>query len=347
MKEIKFLLLWFGLFCLFSSCSWEQNKEINGEISSNKKIKLIVSNAELLISQNEILSRLKTPSRSATVETSSILENSELSNDDLVELTNFSNSPSDYINESIDFNETYFDDNLNLIYSIYNEATVDEVISNMESVSLEMADDYKQSLSDFYNTLDSSTRSVIDANGGIGSQKLYIFQNELDYISARGIRFGTDLSWSSVARYTGYSAASIAGACCYKWGVFSWIRYPGLAVCISGIGCMGTLIGRWSCSSQLAIVATSIKSISSSVSKIKNLTNLTDEEKRNNFLSTLKENLQNYIIENPGYESEIKKIIEYIDSNYIGGKSFYNAVKDIVSFCMSDGQTGMQLATVG
>ena len=64
-------------------------------------------------------------------------------------------------------------------------------------------------------------------------------------------------------------------------------------------------------------------------------------------LKHLKESLQNYIMENPGYESEIKKIIEYIDSNYIGGKSFYNSVKDILNFCMSDGQIGMQLATVG
>ena len=214
-------------------------------------------------------------------------------------------------------------------------------------LNLEMAEDYKQSVSEFYNTLDSSTRSAIDAHGGIGSQRLYIFQNELNSISARAIKFETDLSWSSVARYTGYSAAAIAGACCYKWGVFSWIRYPGLAVCLSGIGCMGTLIGRWSCSSQLAVVTTSIKSISSSVAKVVKLTDLTDEEKRNEFLSTLKEKLQNYIKENPGYESEISKIITYIDNNYLGGKSFYNAVKDIVNFCMSDGQIGMQLATVG
>ena len=347
MKKIKFLQLCFGFLLLFTSCSWMQNQEINEENSSSKKIELITSNAELLISQNEILSSLKISSRSETVDSSNILNDSDLSNDDLVELTNFSNSPSDYVNENIDFNETCFNDNLELIYSIYNKSTVDEVISNMESVSLEMAEEYKQSISDFYNTLDYSSRSVIDANGGIGSQKLYIFPNELDSTSTRAISFGTDLSWSSVARYTGYSAASIAGACCYKWGVLPWIRYPGLAVCISGIGCMGALMGRWSCSSQLAIITTSVKSIANSVSKIKNLTNLTDAEKRNKFLSTLKESLQNYIMENPDYESEIKKIIEYIDSNYIDGKSFYNSVKDILNFCMSDGQIGMQLATVG
>lgn len=78
---------------LFSSCTWIQNQEINKENSSNKKIKLIASNAELLISQNKILSNLKTSSRSATIDTSNIFKYSDLSNDDLVELTNFSNSP--------------------------------------------------------------------------------------------------------------------------------------------------------------------------------------------------------------------------------------------------------------
>lgn len=93
MKKIKFLQLCLGFFFLFSSCTWIQNQEINKENSSNKKIKLIASNAELLISQNKILSNLKTSSRSATIDTSNIFKDSDLSNDDLVELTNFSNSP--------------------------------------------------------------------------------------------------------------------------------------------------------------------------------------------------------------------------------------------------------------
>lgn len=39
----------------------------------------------------------------------------------------------------------------------------------------------------------------------------------------------------SVARYVGYSAASIAGACCYKLGFLPWVRYPGLVVCLSDL----------------------------------------------------------------------------------------------------------------
>lgn len=156
----------------------------------------------------------------------------------------------------------------------------------MESVNTEMAEDYKETVSEFYNSLDSSARSAIDVHGGIGSQKLYLFQ-------------------------------------------------------------MGTLIARWACSPKLAVETASLKNIANSVAKVKNLTSLTDEEKRNAFLSDLTESLQNYIKANPDYESEVDKIITYIDSNYISGKSFYNAVKDIVTFCMDDGQTGMQLATVG
>ena len=92
----------------------------------------------------------------------------------------------------------------------------------------------------------------------------------------------------------------------------------------------GVLIARWACSPKLSIITTSIKSISNSVSKVIKLTGLTDEEKRNQFLSKLKEDLQNYLTENPDYVSDIRKIISYIDENYIAGKSFYTSVKDII-----------------
>ena len=345
MKRFNFFML--CCIFVFASCKELQNVVPNEESSSDNKITLIASNAKLLITQNEILSSLNKPVRSVACDIPNILSDSDLSEHDIVELTKFSSSPSSYITENIDFNETVSNNNLNLLYSIYNESTVDNVISNMEIVSLEMAEDYKKSVSEFYNTLDASAQRAIDNNGGIGSQKLYILQNDSNDFNARAITFETDLSWTSVARYTGYSVAAIAGACCYKWGILPWIRYPGLAVCISGIGCMGTLIARWACSPKLAIITASVKSIASSVSKIKDLTGLTDEEKRNRFLSALKENLLNYLRENPGYESDITKIIAYIDNNYVGGKSLYNAVKDIVIFCMDDGQTGMQLATVG
>jgi hypothetical protein len=345
MKKFACFMLCFVF--VFFSCDRLQIIENNENLSNNQKIDLITLNAELLINQDETLLQLKKSTRSAVIENSGILSNSEFSGDDLNELTNFTTSPSSYIVENINFDKTASNENLNLIYSIYNEATVDEVISNMEFVNSEMAEDYKQSISEFYNNIDSSARNLIEAYGGLGSQKLYLFQNSSDDVNARAITFATDLSWSSVARYVGYSAATIAGACCYKWGIFSWVKYPGLAVCLSGIGCMGTLIARWACSSKMNVVTASVNNIVDSVSKVKNLTNLTDEEKRNIFLSGLKESLENYVKTNPGYESDISKIITYVDNNYIGGKTFYTAVKDTVTFCMGDGQIGMQLATVG
>ena len=332
---------------IFFSCNGVQNISTKEIISTNEKINLITSNAELLIKQNEILSSLDTKNRSVTVDSSDIFTDSDLSDNDISELSKFSTSPSSYITDNIDLNLTTSKENLNLLYSIYNESTVDDVITNMEYVSVEMADEYKKSVSEFYNTLDSSVRSIIETNGGIGSQKLLLFQNETDNINGRTITFETDLSWESVARYTGYSVAAIAGACCYKWGFFPWVRYPGLAVCISSIGFMGVLIARWACSPKLSIITTSIKSISNSVSKVIKLTGLTDEEKRNQFLSELKEDLQNYLTENPDYVSDIQKIISYIDENYIAGKSLYTSVKDIINFCLEDGQIGKKLVTIG
>ena len=332
---------------IFFSCNGVQNISTKEIISTNEKINLITSNAELLIKQNEILSSLDTKNRSVTVDSSDIFTDSDLSDNDISELSKFSTSPSSYITDNIDLNLTTSKENLNLLYSIYNESTVDDAITNMEYVSVEMADEYKKSVSKFYNTLDSSVRSIIETNGGIGSQKLLLFQNETDNINGRTITFETDLSWESVARYTGYSVAAIAGACCYKWGFFPWVRYPGLAVCISSIGFMGVLIARWACSPKLSIITTSIKSISNSVSKVIKLTGLTDEEKRNQFLSELKEDLQNYLTENPDYVSDIQKIISYIDENYIARKSLYTSVKDIINFCLEDGQIGKKLTTIG
>lgn len=157
-KKFFCFTLCFTFIFVLISCN-ENNLQIteNSEVySHNQKISLITSNAEKLISQNEILSNLNKSGRSVTVaiDTSHIFTDSELSDDDIKELTYFSSSPSSYITENINFYETTSDENLNLIYSIYNEATVDEVISNMESVNSEMAEDYKKSISEFYNNLD-------------------------------------------------------------------------------------------------------------------------------------------------------------------------------------------------
>ena len=138
MKKFNFCVLWFAFVFVFFSCNGLQTIDSNEGSTDSQKINLIASNAELLIKQNEILSNLNTSARSATFDTSSILSDSELSDDDIEELTSFSTSPSSYITETIDYNEKGSDENLNLIYSIYNEATEDEVMSNMESVSSEM-----------------------------------------------------------------------------------------------------------------------------------------------------------------------------------------------------------------
>ena len=182
---------------IFFSCNGVQNISTKEIISTNEKINLITSNAELLIKQNEILSSLDTKNRSVTVDSSDIFTDSDLSDNDISELSKFSTSPSSYITDNIDLNLTTSKENLNLLYSIYNESTVDDVITNMEYVSVEMADEYKKSVSKFYNTLDSSVRSIIETNGGIGSQKLLLFQNETDNINGRTITFETDLSWES------------------------------------------------------------------------------------------------------------------------------------------------------
>lgn len=131
---------------IFFSCNGVQNISIKEIISTNEKINLITSNAELLIKQNEILSSLDTKNRSVTVDSSDIFTDSDLSDNDISELSKFSTSPSSYITDNIDLNLTTSKENLNLLYSIYNESTVDDVITNMEYVSVEMADEYKKSV---------------------------------------------------------------------------------------------------------------------------------------------------------------------------------------------------------
>lgn len=163
----------------FFSCNGVQNISIKEIISTNEKINLITSNAELLIKQNEILSSLDTKNRSVTVDSSDIFTDSDLSDNDISELSKFSTSPSSYITDNIDLNLTTSKENLNLLYSIYNESTVDDVVTNMEYVSVEMADEYKKSVSEFYNTLDSSVRSIIETNGGIGLRNYYYSKMKL------------------------------------------------------------------------------------------------------------------------------------------------------------------------
>lgn len=111
MKKFNFCVLCLAFVFEFFSCNGVQTVDSNEDAPESQKINLIASKSELLINQNEVLSSLNTSARSATVDNSSMLSDSELSDEDIQELTSFSVSPSSYITESIDFSETDTDEN--------------------------------------------------------------------------------------------------------------------------------------------------------------------------------------------------------------------------------------------
>ena len=322
-------------------------KESQPVVPKEEKLDYVISKINTQI--NQYLKQSESRNMLSATDSPNVLnlKDSDLTEAELKDFNCFINGSVESLYEDIDLSNEETEDNVELLYSIYSESTIDDVIKKMEVVSPEMADEYKSSVSDFYESLSSDVRCAINQNGGIRAQKLYVFDDSAYLEQSRKIEFALDLSWASVNRYVGYSAAAIAGASLYKWGIFRWIRYPGLATCLASVSCMGVLLARWICSDELKVVSKVISYTVDSAMKIKNLTSLTDSKKRETFLGDVSKKLQNYLSKNPEYASSIKKILSFIEEECLGVGSLHSAVHDLILFCFNDGVIAKQLVTVG
>lgn len=343
----RYIIYFSFLVSLFMSCTnsaFIKNHENNGYGSLAKtKLDFIATRTELAVNQHSMMFSNLSPSR--VVQSSENLTSPSLTENDICELKKFTTSPFEYLYKNVNSDDAD-DKNLTLIHSIYSESTVDDVIKNMECVNSEMANDYKNSISDFYENMNPSTRALIAEHGGMEVRRLYILDDDA-FLQARSISFATDLSWESVSRYVGYGVASIAGAICFKYGFLPWIRYPGLAVCLSGIGCMGVLIARWMESPRLSVISDSVKYMIRVAMETKNEREMSDLEKCGMFIFAVERKLQNYLIENPSSEVEIKNILNFIDEKRLRDETFENACNELINYCLNYDETAVKLTVVG
>ena len=317
----------------------------NNEYGSLVKTKLdfIATRTELAVNQHSMMFSNLSPSR--VVQSSENLTSPGLTENDICELKKITTSPFEYLYKNVNSDDAD-DKNLTLIHSIYSESTVDDVIKNMECVNSELANDYKNSISDFYENMNPSARALIAEHGGMEVRRLYILDDDA-FLQARSISFATDLSWESVSRYVGYGVASIAGAICFKYGFLPWIRYPGLAVCLSGIGCMGVLIARWMESPRLSVISDSVKYMVRVATETRNKRELSDLEKCGVFLSAVERKLKDNLRKNPSSEAEIKNILNFINEKRLRDETFENACNTLIGYCLNYDQTAIKLGTIG
>ena len=343
----RYIIYFSFLVSLFMSCTnsaFIKNHE-NNEYGSLVKTKLdfIATRTELAVNQHSMMFGNLSPSR--VVQSSENLTSPSLTENDICELKKFTTSPFEYLYKNVNSDDAD-DKNLTLIHSIYSESTVDDVIKNMECVNSEMANDYKNSISDFYENMNPSTRALIAEHGGMEVRRLYILDDDA-FLQSRSISFATDLSWESVSRYVGYGVASIAGAICFKYGFLPWIRYPGLAVCLSGIGCMGVLIARWMESPRLSVISDSVKYMIRVATETRNKRELSDLEKCGVFLSAVERKLKDNLRKNPSSEAEIKNILNFINEKRLIDKTFENVCNTLIGYCLNYDQTAIKLGTIG
>ena len=264
--------------------------------------------------------------------------------EEMTELESFLNSPVDYLSSQETINDS--PEQLDLMYTIYSEGTVDEVIEKMEAVSSDMAEEYKSNISDFYENLDDGARAAIDEHGGMGNVKLSLFPRS-DTADERWLLDPIEFSWGSVWIYVGCSAAAIAGMICYKWGFFPWIRYPGLAVCIASSAAMVAIVYKWRDSTEFKLLKNLTLSIVSSYKKITTLASLDDIEKRTLFLTEVYNSIEAAKKADSSNGETYQKVLLAIDDAVLGWGSFAETTCALLNFCWNNGDSAAKILTVG
>ncbi len=264
--------------------------------------------------------------------------------EEMTELESFLNSPVDYLSSQETINDS--PEQLDLMYTIYSEGTVDEVIEKMEAVSSDMAEEYKSNISDFYENLDDGARAAIDEHGGMGAVKLSLF-TQPDVSDERGVFDADDFTWGAVWGYVGCSAAAIAGMICYKWGFFPWIRYPGLAVCVAGVSGMLIFIYKWKDSNEFRLLKNLTVSIFNCVKKFTAISNLnTDEKARDAMWTELENTLKDLQSSDPANAADYEKVLLQIEKTYVGITDVADSVNALLNYCWGNGDSCAKIITV-
>lgn len=267
------------------------------------------------------------------------LEEDGLTDEDFVELNSFISSPNSYLESRLD--ETVDEKELDLLYTIYSDATVGEVIQKMDAVSTEMAEEYETKISELYENLDDDARSAV---GGYKNIRLNLSLTDFD--ECRSSDKKSSFSWGSVAGYVGFAATATAGMAISKvfWWC-PWVKYPALAVGIAGIVGMGVLIGVWISGSEFALFKNVVVETVQLATKIMNdYKNLSDADLRNKFLEEMSESLKSYLQSDPTNANNYKEILKWIDSQYLGIISFSDAMEKMIEFGLKDNEFGAKLS---
>lgn len=180
-------------------------------------------------------------------------------------------------------------------------STVQDVISSMEKIDINMAQAYQDALSIEYASMMSMNRNVFtDVSSELDFKTIKLKTKPFSE-SSRGI-LESNLNWDTIVWYTGYCATAMAGLVMYKASPWfkPWVKAIGIGIAAGGTALMG---------SQLTIWLTSNQEIKDLSYIIKHSVNIITEIKNQSTKDGAVEKIKNYLYKNVGASQSLQKII--------------------------------------
>ena len=160
---------------------------------------------------------------------------------------------------------------LRLIEALFTDSTVDDVASAFAAISEDMAEEYLFQVKSLVpEEIVSEINDVSARSAGITDiQKLrtaYFIKNNNSYRGA----YAANMDWDTIAWYTGFCAATVAGCVAASYGGF-WVRIGGIVAASAGTASIAVQLVRWvSCSDLKNLMQSVLDKNSAAATKVLN-----------------------------------------------------------------------------
>ena len=170
-------------------------------------------------------------------------------NDDDVQLMRFINETDDVLAEIAESENGIKE--INLITCLFSGSSVEDVRLAFSDLSQEMADEFQSNINSLveHSLLINDTETARSGSVSCTPVKLLYYMDS-SMNNARGA-YSDDMNNDTIAWYTGFCAATIAGCIAASYGGF-WTRIAGTVAAAAGITSMTIQLTKWCCCTDLA-----------------------------------------------------------------------------------------------
>ena len=144
---------------------------------------------------------------------------------------------------------------LNCIKVLFSESTVDDMAAAFAVLSPNMADEYLANVNDLLpeEAFNNDAARAAIAFSPKDIRNSYFSEHGAN---ARGA-YAANMNWDTIAWYTGFCAATVAGCVAASYGGF-WVRIGGIVAATAGTASMAVQIVKWTSCSELKDLVTSV-----------------------------------------------------------------------------------------